>query len=49
MAIATVTRVPASEDIPNADTLAAITEAREGKTSPVDMSSFDTFMKSILK
>lgn len=36
------------EDVPNAVTLAAMKEAREGKTTPVDMSSFETFVHSIL-
>lgn len=42
MATTTVTRVP------NAETLAAMKEAREGKTTSVDTSSFETFVHSIL-
>ena len=33
---------------PNQETLSAISEAKEGKTAAVDISSYDTFVKSIL-
>ena len=32
---------------PNQETLAAISEAKEGKTSAVDINSYDSFVKSI--
>lgn len=37
-----------SKHTPNAETMAAIEEARHGHTKAVDMSSYDAFVNSIL-
>lgn len=37
-----------STETPNADTLSAIEEARNGHTKAVDMSSYEAFVNSIL-